>query len=94
MASGDRRPQTLNPKPYRAAVLLVKPGAFRNRACSGADPGPAMSLQGWKIPPHLPYAGRGPSASPAAGFASVHAEEQKQLCDDALNLVRFKVPSP
>ncbi len=50
---------------------------------------PVLLLQGWKIPPHLPYAGRGPSASPAAGFASVHAEEQKALVDDALNLVRF-----
>jgi 2-oxoglutarate dehydrogenase E1 component len=45
-----------------------------------------MRHEGWKIPPHLPYAGRGPSASPAAGFASVHAEEQKALVDDALNL--------
>jgi 2-oxoglutarate dehydrogenase complex dehydrogenase (E1) component-like enzyme len=44
-------------------------------------------MQGWKIPPHLPYAGRGPSASPAAGFASVHAEEQAQLVKDAMDLV-------
>jgi 2-oxoglutarate dehydrogenase C-terminal len=49
-------------------------------------------LQGWKIPPHIPYAGRGPSASPAAGFASVHAEEQSKLVEDALNLVRPLLP--
>lgn len=51
-------------------------------------------LQGWKIPPHIPYAGRGPSASPAAGFASVHAEEQAKLTDDALDLVRFRPFEP
>ena len=51
-------------------------------------------LQGWKIPPHIPYAGRGPSASPAAGFASVHAEEQAKLTDDALDLVRFRPLEP
>mmetsp|Transcript_20449 Transcript_20449/g.61577 ORF Transcript_20449/g.61577 Transcript_20449/m.61577 type:complete len:1082 (-) Transcript_20449:445-3690(-) len=45
-----------------------------------------MRHEGWKIPPHIPYAGRGPSASPAAGFSSVHADEQKQLVEDALNL--------
>lgn len=45
-----------------------------------------MRHEGWKIPPHLPYAGRGPSASPAAGFASVHAEEQAQLVKDAMDL--------
>ena len=44
-------------------------------------------MQSWKIPPHIPYAGRGPSASPAAGFSSVHADEQRQLVADALNLV-------
>ncbi len=32
---------------------------------------------------HLQYAGRKASAAPASGYASVHAQEQKQLVDDA-----------
>lgn len=32
---------------------------------------------------HLQYAGRQASAAPASGYASVHAQEQKQLVDDA-----------
>lgn len=34
----------------------------------------------------LRYAGRPASASPAVGYASVHAQQQKQLVDDALTL--------
>ena len=69
-------------------------GALSPLASVVVQPGPSATLpervlQGWKIPPHIPYAGRGPSASPAAGFASVHAEEQAKLTDDALDLVCF-----
>eukprot|EP00798_Chlamydomonas_sp_ICE-L_P027387 gene27387-4689_t len=32
------------------------------------------------------YVGRAPSASPATGFGQVHAQEQAQLCDEALDL--------
>lgn len=38
------------------------------------------------IPHQIAYAGRGPSAATATGFASVHKEEQQRLCDEATSL--------
>ena len=35
-----------------------------------------MRTEGRHLPDHIPYAGRGPSASTATGFGSVHAQEQ------------------
>jgi 2-oxoglutarate dehydrogenase E1 component len=34
----------------------------------------------------LKFAGRPASAAPAAGYMSVHTEQQRQLVDDAFNL--------
>ena len=36
---------------------------------------------------HISFAGRDPSASPAVGYASVHAKEQAKLVDQALGLI-------
>jgi len=35
---------------------------------------------------YLKYVGRPPSAAPAAGYASVHLEEQKRFVNEALSL--------
>jgi 2-oxoglutarate dehydrogenase E1 component len=35
---------------------------------------------------YLDYAGRQASAAPAAGYATLHAEQQKQLIEDAFNV--------
>lgn len=35
-----------------------------------------MREEGRQLPDHVPYAGRGPSASTATGFGSVHKQEQ------------------
>ena len=35
---------------------------------------------------YLKYAGRPPSAAPAAGYASVHAEEQMKLVNEAFEV--------
>ena len=39
----------------------------------------AMLAEGRHLHDHIPYAGRGPSASTATGFGSVHAQEQARL---------------
>ncbi len=36
----------------------------------------SMLSEGRHLHDHIPYAGRGPSASTATGFGSVHAQEQ------------------
>ncbi len=36
--------------------------------------------------PRLEYAGRKASAAPASGYPSVHAQEQKQLVEDAFSV--------
>ena len=38
----------------------------------------AMLAEDRHLHDHIPYAGRGPSASTATGFGSVHAQEQVQ----------------
>jgi 2-oxoglutarate dehydrogenase E1 component len=43
-----------------------------------------MQAEGRTVPHQVPYAGRGPSAATATGFAEVHAREQAQLVADAL----------
>lgn len=35
-----------------------------------------MREEGRQLPDHVPYAGRGPAASTATGFGSVHKQEQ------------------
>ena len=58
----------------------------------------AMLSEGRHLHDHIPYAGRGPSASTATGFGSVHAQEQVWtrsdcLCQSSAELQHVHFPS-
>ena len=87
------RVEQLYPFPHKAFAAEMKkyPNADRHRLVPGraAEPGRLVLRAALHPREHAPegqklgYAGRAASASPAAGYAHLHQEQQKALLDQA-----------